>query len=64
MAALVSCDPNPGPVESPRFPEEHMIDLLYLALTLVAFGALLAYVRACALLGREDTGDSRGKDER
>jgi hypothetical protein len=39
-----------------------MIDLLYIALSLVAFGALLAYVRACALLGREDTGDSRGKE--
>jgi len=44
--------------------EENMIDLLYIALTLVAFAALLAYVRACALLGREDTGDARGKDER
>jgi hypothetical protein len=44
--------------------EENMIDLLYIALTLLAFAALLAYVRACALLGREDTADSRGKDER
>jgi hypothetical protein len=41
-----------------------MIDLLYVALTLVAFGALLAYVRGCALLGREDNTDMRGKDER
>jgi hypothetical protein len=41
-----------------------MIDLLYVALTLVAFGALIAYVRACALLGREDNTDLRGKDER
>ena len=41
-----------------------MIDLLYIALTIVAFGALLAYVHGCALLGREDTGDMRGKDER
>jgi hypothetical protein len=41
-----------------------MIDLLYIAISLVAFGALLAYVRGCAVLGREDTGDSRGKDER
>jgi hypothetical protein len=48
----------------PGFPEEHMIDLLYLVLTLVAFGALLAYVRGCAVLGREDSSDSRGKDER
>jgi hypothetical protein len=39
-----------------------MIDLLYIALSLVAFGALLAYARACARLGREDTGDSRGKE--
>jgi hypothetical protein len=36
-----------------------MIDLLYLVLTLVAFGALLAYVRGCAVLGREDSSDSR-----
>jgi hypothetical protein len=41
-----------------------MIDLLYIALTLLAFAALLAYVRGCALLGREDRADSRGKDER
>jgi hypothetical protein len=41
-----------------------MIDFLYVALTFVAFAALLAYVRACALLGREDSADSRGKDER
>jgi len=44
--------------------EGDMIDLLYIALTLFAFAALLAYVRACAVLGREDSGDSRGKDER
>lgn len=41
-----------------------MIDLLYIALTLLAFAALLAYVRGCALLGHEDSADSRGKDER
>lgn len=41
-----------------------MIDVLYIVLTLFAFGALLAYVRGCALLGREDTTDLRGKDER
>ena len=41
-----------------------MIDILYIALTLFAFVALLAYVRGCALLGREDTSDSRGQDER
>jgi hypothetical protein len=41
-----------------------MIDLLYIALTLLAFAALLGYVRACSLLGREDNADQRGKDER
>jgi hypothetical protein len=41
--------------------EENMIDLLYIALTFVAFAALLAYVRGCALLGREDTSDTRGQ---
>jgi hypothetical protein len=41
-----------------------MIDLLYIALTLFSFAALIAYVRGCALLGREDTGDQRGQDER
>ena len=41
-----------------------MIDILYIALTLFAFVALLAYVRGCALLGREDNSDSRGQDER
>jgi hypothetical protein len=55
---------TPGLLHFPGFPEEHMIDLLYLVLTLVAFGALLAYVRGCAVLGREDSSDSRGNDER
>lgn len=41
-----------------------MIDLLYIALTLFAFGALIAYVRGCAALGRDDSTDSRGQDER
>jgi hypothetical protein len=41
-----------------------MIDLLYIAFTLFAFGALIAYVRGCALLGREESADSRGQDER
>jgi hypothetical protein len=41
-----------------------MTDFLYIALTLFVFGALVAYVRACALLGREDNTDLRGKDER
>jgi hypothetical protein len=44
--------------------EENMIDLLYIALTLFAFAALLAYVRGCAALGREDNTDPRGNDER
>jgi hypothetical protein len=41
-----------------------MMDLLYIALTVFSFAALIAYVRACALLGREDTSDQRGQDER
>ena len=41
-----------------------MIDLLYIALTLLIFGALLAYVRGCAALGREETTDQRGQSER
>jgi hypothetical protein len=44
--------------------EETMINLLYIALTLFAFAALIGYVRGCALLGREDNTDMRGKDER
>ena len=55
---------EPGHAEFPGFPEESMIDLLYIALTLFAFAALIAYVRACALLGREDNTDLRGQDER
>lgn len=57
------CSEPGGPLNFPVF-RGPMIDFLYIALTLLAFGALLAYVRGCALLGREDTGDSRGKDER
>ena len=41
-----------------------MMDLLYIALTLLSFAALIVYVRGCALLGREDTNDQRGQDER
>ena len=41
-----------------------MIDLLYIALTLLLFATLLAYISGCAALGREDDSDSRGKDER
>jgi hypothetical protein len=31
-----------------------MIDLIYLAVTVVFFGLMLAYVRACEVLGRSD----------
>jgi hypothetical protein len=41
-----------------------MTDLLYLGITFVFFGALLAYVQGCSALGREDSSDLRGKDER
>ena len=41
-----------------------MIDILYIALTLIAFVAMIAYVHGCALLGREDSVDARGNDER
>lgn len=41
-----------------------MIDVLYLALTLAAFAALIGYVRGCAVLGREAGTESRGSDER
>lgn len=41
-----------------------MIDLLYVALTLIAFTGLIAYVRGCAALGQEDSVDSRSNDER
>jgi hypothetical protein len=41
-----------------------MIDISYIAFSLFAFAALIGYVRGCAVLGREDTGDARGKDER
>ena len=53
-----------GPAGFPGFLKEHMTDFLYIALTLFVFGALVAYVRACALLGREDNTDLRRKDER
>lgn len=41
-----------------------MIDIMYVGLTLFAFAALLAYVRACALLGKDDSVESRGANER
>lgn len=30
-----------------------MLDVLYIAITIVFFGLMLAYVRACELLGHE-----------
>ena len=41
-----------------------MIDIAYIGLSLFSFAALIAYVRGCALLGREDNTESRGTDER
>jgi hypothetical protein len=41
-----------------------MIDIAYIALTIFSFATLIAYVRGCALLGREDNTDARGQDER
>ena len=41
-----------------------MIDLLYIALTLASFAGLIAYVRGCAVLGRDDSVEARGQDER
>jgi hypothetical protein len=41
-----------------------MIDISYIAFSLFAFAALIGYVRGCAALGRENTGDPRGTDER
>jgi hypothetical protein len=37
-----------------------MLDVLYIAITIVFFGLMLAYVRACELLGHEPVeGDGR-----
>lgn len=41
-----------------------MIDIAYIALSFFLFAAFIGYVRGCAALGREDTSDARGKDER
>jgi hypothetical protein len=41
-----------------------MIDIAYIGLSLFSFAALIAYVRGCAVLGREDNSDLRGQDER
>lgn len=41
-----------------------MIDIAYIGLSLFSFAALIAYVRGCAVLGREDNTDARGQDER
>ena len=36
-----------------------MVDIIYIAVTLVLFGLMLAYVRGCERLGREETGEER-----
>lgn len=36
-----------------------MLDILYIVVTLVFFGLMLAYVSGCERLGREDTGEDR-----
>jgi hypothetical protein len=36
-----------------------MLDILYIVVTLVFFGLMLAYVRGCERLGREETGEDR-----
>jgi hypothetical protein len=36
-----------------------MLDILYIAVTTVFFGLMLAYVRGCERLGREETGEDR-----
>lgn len=41
-----------------------MMDLLYLAISFLFFGGMLAYVRGCFVLGREESSEVRGKDER
>jgi hypothetical protein len=36
-----------------------MLDLIYIAVTLVFFGLMLAYVRGCERLGRDAGGEER-----
>ena len=36
-----------------------MLDILYIALTLVFFGLMLAYVHGCDVLGRRTDGEGR-----
>jgi len=36
-----------------------VLDLLYILLTVAFFGLMLAYVRGCQRLGREETGEDR-----
>ena len=36
-----------------------MLDILYIAVTIVFFGLMLAYVRGCERLGRGETGEDR-----
>jgi hypothetical protein len=40
-------------------PEARMLDLVYLALTLLFFVLMLAYVRGCDALGRRHEGEDR-----
>ena len=39
-----------------------MLDLAYVALTLVFFALMLAYVRACAALGRAGAPEAPGQE--
>ncbi len=36
-----------------------MLDIIYVVITVVFFGLMLGYVRACERLGREETGEDR-----
>ena len=36
-----------------------MLDLVYILLTVAFFGLMLAYVRGCERLGRDETGEER-----
>lgn len=36
-----------------------MLDIIYIAVTVAFFALMLAYVRGCERLGREETGEDR-----
>jgi hypothetical protein len=36
-----------------------MLDIIYIAVTLVFFGLMIVYVRGCEGLGRKETGEDR-----